>query len=477
MSQLLDRFARVLRESGDAPLVFGFAGPSWSAADLDRWASVLIDHCQTCGIPPGSPILTAVGNRAEFIAVLLAGLRSGRPVLPADPGTTASGMVALARSFGARALVTSMSVPGCDSHGLPGGTRLLIAREVEPQFYPRTAVLKLTSGSTGLPKAVLTSADNLACDAEQIVAVMGIRPDDVQLGTIPLSHAYGLGNLAVPVLWQGTRLALREGFVPHRLHQDVQSLGIRIWCGVPFMFEHLLAHPGPALPSSLRLLVSAGAPLMQSVVERFHMRFHRKVHSFYGTSETGGITFDDSDAVDGGRGVGYPLPHAHVTLQPVEGLDDAAGRRVFVAGPAVSSGYSAETDGAAFCDGGFLTGDLGRLDDGGRLHLTGRLSAFVNVAGRKVHPDEVALQLREMPGVRDVRVLGAPSATRGEQLVAIVVADGPPLTLLQVRQFCAARLPAHKIPRALVLTDAIPLDVRGKTDRVRLEALVASQVD
>jgi acyl-CoA synthetase (AMP-forming)/AMP-acid ligase II len=477
MSQLLDRFARVLRDSGDAPLVFSFGGGSWSPADLDRWASLLVGHCETFGIPAGSPILTALGNRAEFIAVLLAGLRSGRPVLPADPGTTASGIVALARSFGARALVTTASLPGGDSHALPGGTRLSIAQDLEPQLYPGVAVLKLTSGSTGLPKAVLTSADNLARDVEQIIAAMGIRPADVQLGTIPLSHAYGLGNLALPLLWQGTRVALREGFVPHRLYDDVQSLGIRTWPGVPFMFEHLLAHPGPALPSSLQLLVSAGAPLAQPVVEGFHARFHRKVHSFYGTSETGGITFDDSDAVDGRRGVGYPLPHARVTLQSVEGLDAAAGRRVYVAGPAVSSGYSAGADGAAFRDGGFLTGDLGRLDDDGRLHLTGRLSAFVNVAGLKVHPDEVALHLREMPGVRDVRVLGAPSATRGEQLVAILVSDGPPPTLLQVRQFCSARLPPHKIPRALVLTDAIPLDARGKTDRVRLEALVAAQVN
>ena len=87
--------------------------------------------------------------------------------------------------------------------------------------------------------------------------------------------------------------------------------------------------------------------------------------------------------------------------------------------------------------------------------------------------DEVALHLREMPGIRDIRVLGAPSISRGEQLVAVVVPEGPPPTLLQVRQFCAARLPPHKIPRMLVLTDEIPLDARGKTDRPRLDALVA----
>jgi len=86
------------------------------------------------------------------------------------------------------------------------------------------------------------------------------------------------------------------------------------------------------------------------------------------------------------------------------------------------------------------------------------------------------LHLREMPGVRDVRVAGAPSSTRGEQLVAIVVAESAAPTLLAVRQFCAARLPPHKIPRALVVTDTIPVDARGKTDRSRLEALVSEHL-
>jgi long-chain acyl-CoA synthetase len=471
MSQIVERFARVLRDRADSPLILSFPRPSWSAADLDAWASQLLECLERMRVPGGSPILTALGNRAEFIAVVLAGLRSGRPVLPADPGTSDVGLLALAEAFGASVLVTACPAATGESYTLPGGTQLTIVAGADPQIFQDVAVLKLTSGSTGVPKAVLASADNLACDVAQIVEAMGIGPDDVQLGTIPLSHAYGLGNLALPVLWQGTRVALREGFVPQRLHEDAGAFGIRVWPGVPFMFEHLLAHPVPVLPPSLGLLISAGAPLTHPVIERFHTRFGRKIHSFYGASETGGITFDDGDAVDG-RDVGHPLPHSRVTLRAVAGLDEDAGGRVHVAGPAVSRGYATGADGSEFCDGGFLTGDLGRVGEDGRLRLTGRISAFVNVAGRKVHPDEVALHLREMPGVRDVRVLGAPSTSRGEQLVAIVVPDGVAPTLLQVRRFCAARLPPHKLPRVLVVTDTIPLDARGKTDRHRLAALV-----
>jgi acyl-CoA synthetase (AMP-forming)/AMP-acid ligase II len=475
MPELLDTFARVLRDRGGRPLVGRIDEPCWSAMALDAWANRLVLRLDALSVPPGSPVVTALGNRAEFVGLVLACLRSNRPLVPADPGVTPHGVVALAGAFGAQAIVALPAMLPGESHPLAGHAELWVREDIEPREYPGTSILKVTSGSTGLPKAVLASADNLARDVEQIVAAMDIGADDVQLGTIPVSHAYGLGNLVLPALWQGTRVVLRDGFVPQRLPDDVRAFGVRVWPGVPFMFAHLIAHDGPPLPASLATLVSAGAPLLPAVVARFHERFARKVHSFYGTSETGGISFDGSDAV-ADCGVGTPLQHARVTLRPVEGLDGGEGGRVHVAGPAVARGYSAGTESADFCDGGFLTGDLGRFDATGRLTLAGRVSAFVNVAGRKVHPEEVAVHLRAMPGVRDVRVVGAPAASRGEQLVAILVPEGRAPSLLQIRRYCSARLPPYKIPRVLIVADAIPVDARGKTDRRRLEALVAAHV-
>ena len=103
--------------------------------------------------------------------------------------------------------------------------------------------------------------------------------------------------------------------------------------------------------------------------------------------------------------------------------------------------------------------------------LRGRISSFINVAGRKVHPDEVERVLRAMPGVQDVRVVAAPDAKRGQQVVACIVpahgVDAP--QTLEVRQFCAARLAPHKIPRVVITLDAIPLTARGKTDRAAIE--------
>jgi long-chain acyl-CoA synthetase len=246
---------------------------------------------------------------------------------------------------------------------------------------------------------------------------------------------------------------------------------------VPFMFEHLAsAPPVEGWPPRLEKLVSAGARLERSTVRRFFGTFGVKIHSFYGTTEAGGIAYDDEDELHDETTVGRPISGVAVTLRPEEGAPDDGGR-VHVGGKAVAARYVGErsADGS-FVDGGFLTGDFGRFDEHGRLLLTGRVSAFINVAGRKVQPEEVEQVLRAMPSIADARVLGAPDAARGQQIIACVVPRDDQRNVLAVRQFCASRLAVYKIPRQIVWLDGIPLTARGKTDRARLEAIVRDEL-
>jgi acyl-CoA synthetase (AMP-forming)/AMP-acid ligase II len=349
--------------------------------------------------------------------------------------------------------------------------------ESRPDLYRGAAALKLTSGSTGLPKATFTTETELVLDTEHIVEAMDIRPEHTQLAAIPLSHAYGLGNLLMAALLQGTAVVLREGFVPHAFPADVRTWGVNVFPGVPFMFEHLVSTALPGgWPPQLRTLISAGARLEADTVRRFHEAFGVKIHSFYGASETGGIAYDDSDEVRHETSVGRQMPGVRIELKPEEGAPQGSGR-VHVSGAAVASRYVGErpADGA-FADGGFLTGDFGRFDASRHLILTGRVSLFINVAGRKVQPEEVEQVIRDMPDVADVRVLGAPDEARGQQVVACVVPASEGLTTFAVRQYCAGRLASYKLPRAVVVLERIPLTGRGKTDRVRLEAIVSAHL-
>jgi long-chain acyl-CoA synthetase len=306
---------------------------------------------------------------------------------------------------------------------------------------------------------------------------MGIRPDDRQMAVIPLSHAYGLGNLAMPVLLKGTAIVLREAFVPQQLLTDARSYDVRVFPGVPFMFAHFANHVDASLwPRGLGALISAGSPLPAATAQAFAAQFGVKIHSFYGTSETGGIAFDDSPELDDTPTVGRAMPGVTITLRPEEGAP-VDGGRVHVASDAVSCRYvgADETTEDGFINGGFLTGDFGRFDSHCRLTLTGRVSSFINVAGKKVQPEEIEHILRCMPGIEDVRVVGASDAARGEMVIACVVARTN-VTATDVRHFCAARLATHKIPRTVVQLQRIPLTERGKTDRATLDALVREQL-
>ena len=324
----------------------------------------------------------------------------------------------------------------------------------------------------GRARATCTAESALVSDGRTVAAAMDIRPDDVQIASIPLSHSYGIGNLVMPLLLQGTAICLRDAFVPQRIPDDARQFNARHLPGAPYMFNHLATHPLPGgWPPSLTRLVSAGAPLESDVAERFRAAFGVKIHPFYGTSETGGIAFDDGDGPASTGFVGRALPGVEISLR-----DDEGRSRVHVRSAAVSSGYAGREDSDAFVDGGFLTTDLAAFDANYGLVLRGRVSSFVNVAGRKVQPEEVERALLEFPGVVEARVFGLEDRHRGERLVACLVLSGEHPSVLALRSFCGRRLSAHKIPRAFVVLDRIPLTARGKTDRDRLRTLAVERM-
>ncbi len=236
------------------------------------------------------------------------------------------------------------------------------------------------------------------------------------------------------------------------------------------MFHRFRALELDALPPSLRLLITAGARIDPTTARWIYERLGRKLHSFYGSSETGGIAYDESDECEEPPHVGRPLPEVTIDIR---GADATGTGRIFVAGNAVASAYAGEIPSdsdAGFLDGGFMTSDLGYIDDGGRLVMTGRASAMVNVAGRKVDPADVERVLAGLPGVVDARVIGTACDRRGQQLIAFVVSSTA-LTSVAVRRLCAQRLSPHKIPRRFIFLDQLPTDSRGKMDRRALEAL------
>jgi long-chain acyl-CoA synthetase len=476
MSHLLDeRFRRVCHDRRWSTAIHDLTdGRRRTFGDLLEQYLEIKRQLGALGIEPGSAVVALVGNRPTFFPLLAACMAARTTFIPLGETTDEEAAAVIVES-GARAVVTDRALPfeSTDEAAVGDGMRLVVRPAPSGRAsYGESVVLKLTSGSTAVPKAAIAAIEHLINDGDHVIEAMALRPDDVNFSCIPLSHSYALGNVVLPLLLQGTAVALRQSFNPAQSLGDMAAAEATVLPGVPFMFDRFRTLDVERMPPKLRLLITAGARIDPETVRWFWGSLARKVHSFYGSSETGGIAYDDTEDLTEPLHVGRPMPETEVTIRDA---DPSGGGRVFVTGSAVARSYAEVGAGSldsGFIDGGFLTGDLGRFDGERRLVLTGRVSTLVNVAGLKVDPAEVERVLIEVPGIAAVRVLGASCDRRGQQLVAFVVSDRP-MTSLDLRRRCARMLSPHKIPRQFIFLDRLPVDARGKMDRRALEALAA----
>jgi O-succinylbenzoic acid--CoA ligase len=319
-------------------------------------------------------------------------------------------------------------------------------RPDEPLESDDVAVVVPTSGSTGEPKGVLLTADNLRASAAAAASVAGRGQ---WLLAIPPTHVGGL-QVLVRSLLAGTAPVVLEGSTTVQAFEAATARLTgprRLVSLVPTQLRRLLASPALREYDAV-LLGGAAAPagLLRSAREA-----GVRVVTTYGMSETsGGCVYD-----------GVPLPGVRV---------DVAGR-IRLSGPVVARGYRLRPDltATAFAGDTFTTDDLGELDDAGRLVVLGRADDVVVTGGEKVAPAAVEEALAAHPAVADVAVVGVADEEWGQRVVAVVVLRAP-LTLEQAREHVAQRLPRAAAPRELRVVDALPLLPSGKIDRVGLRA-------
>jgi long-chain acyl-CoA synthetase len=316
-----------------------------------------------------------------------------------------------------------------------------------------TALVKLTSGSTGEPLGICLGEEALLVGIRQIAEGMSLCADQRVLVAIPLSHSYGFDNGVLSLAVVGTPLILEPGFYPTRLLQALQEGEATFFPAVPPLVRCLGEVPWPP-GLALRRVICAAGPLASEHARRFRERSGRAVHQFYGSTETGGITFERHPEEEAAEGtVGTPLPGVSIQL--------------------TGNGQVRVCSGASF--GGLLgrdrklgsrsvlLGDQAEWTADGRLRLTGRAASFLNVGGCKISVQAVESALREVHGVEDAAVVGVADAVRGDRLVAFLVSrNGPP---------DLSRLPSRIAPREVRLVETLPYTPRGKLDRLRLREM------
>lgn len=324
-----------------------------------------------------------------------------------------------------------------------------------PVLPANCAHLKLTSGSTGQPRLIAFTEEQLAADARNIVSTMGLKPEWPNLGVISLAHSYGFSNLILPLLLDGIPLILVDAPLPAIVATAAKLTGQVTIAAVPALWRTW--HEAGSIPANVRLAISAGAPLPVALEAEIYAKCGLKIHNFYGSSECGGIAYDHSEA---------PRTDASIVGSAMDNVVLAVNTDgcLEVRGEAVGLGYfPSEPD--RLGNQCFTTSDLVEFKEG-QVHLLGRASDVINVAGRKISPETIEAALASHPAVNCCVVFGAPSddASRGETIVAMVrLHEEVPIEML--RQHLLAMQPAWQLPREWVITDELTPNTRGKIPR------------
>jgi long-chain acyl-CoA synthetase len=456
---MFDRFVSLVLAAPGAPaLIDAESGTVTTRQALFVRANELAAQLAEAGLRARDVVAIRLPNSVDFVAAFLAACRLDLVVAPIDRDAKETEVATILAHFAIRGLIYRADALSITVR--PSVEPVALDRRPTPALPAAARLLKLTSGSTGLPKAIVTTERNLISDAVNICQSMQIASSDVNLGAIPFSHSYGFSNLVMPLVLFGTPVVVSNDYLPQALIESANRYRCTVAPLIPMVYAHLVTAAHGSF-ETMRTFISAGAPLPASTSRRFRERFGIDIHSFYGCSECGGITYDRrGGAVERGT-VGAALDG--VSLQTANG-------RLEVRGASVAAGYlfDAQTF-QPFANGVYLSDDLveAREDE---IALTGRAGDLINTAGKKVNPREVEAILLQIDGVRDAKVYGEAAGARGEVVAAAIVAT-PNVTREQVREFCRERLSLHKVPRIVKIIDEMPVDERGKVKRAALAAL------
>ncbi|MEZ5964113.1 MAG: fatty acid--CoA ligase family protein [Planctomycetota bacterium] len=427
--------------------------------DIEALAHAAASRLGHARLPAGATVALAAPNGPGFLAGLLGCLLARHPVLLLDAEAAQREGPTAAAHLGAAALLS------CSAWPPPRAPFALcpLTDAVECVAPTGTTVLKLTSGSTGRPRAAAFTSQALLADCAQIARTMDIPPHDRLLATVPMSFSYGLGNLTLPALANGNELVVADALNPVATLAAAARADATVFPAVPVFLQTLLRLTIRSLPPKLRLIISAGAPLSTAAARAFRARFARPVHTFYGSSECGGISYDRTGSAAERGSVGTPIDGVRLEL-----ADDGI---LAVHSPAVATGYVPDPGDDALRAGRFRTADCAAIDPTtNEVRLLGRRSDVVNVGGRKVYPGEIEDVVAQIPGVEDVVVFGETLEDRATEVchAVIVVRPDVAVTPRTVRDHCAKQLAAHKVPKLVSVVPEIPRTERGKLDHARL---------
>jgi malonyl-CoA/methylmalonyl-CoA synthetase len=482
-----------VRDQPQRPFLITPEGRQLSYASLreqsGQFAAALIRR----GIVPGDRVAVQVDKSAQAVLLYVACLRLGAVFVPINTANTANEVGYFLRDSQARLAVVrpadralldpaaaEAGVEHSETLGAHGeGSLPELAAHCDPNpVLPcglggdAPAAIVYTSGTTGRSKGAMLSRANLASNATTLAEVWRFSGRDILLHVLPLFHIHGLFAAINTVLASGSGLLLLPKFDAALTLQHLPKA--TVFMGVPTHYTRLLQLPelDRGATAGVRLFVSGSAPLLPETHHEFLRRTGHVILERYGMTETLINTSNPYDGVRKPGSVGPPLPGIEIRIA---GGDIGA---LEVKGPNVFAGYwrdPEKTRGEFTLDGWFKTGDLGRMDPDGYVHIVGRAKDLVISGGYNVYPKEVETELDALSGVSESAVFGVPHPDFGEGVTAVVVLQlAAMLSEADIISSLQARLARYKIPKRVLLIDELPRNAMGKVQKNELRKTYAT---
>jgi long-chain acyl-CoA synthetase len=482
--------ADVLRQRAELQpdqVAITFEGDVRTYADLNVRSNQVAQGLAAAGVKAGDRIAVLDRNRLEHSEVMFAAAKLGATYLPVNWRLAPDEVAYVLANSGAAVvfvggdlfpllerMTTHPKVIDLDQEYAGW---LAEQPTSDPGVEPApndTALQMYTSGTTGLPKGVLLSHDNL-CRAAALGAAWGMAEDTIALACMPLFHMSGTSWSFVCLFHGGTVVLLRDPD-PGKVLQAVADERVSHALLVPAVIQMVLAHPNATTTdfSSLRRMVYGGSPIAPDVLADALSTFGCDFMQLYGLTESTGLgtALDPSDHLGDPRllrSVGKPARGVELrVVDPHLGVDAGVGDvgEVWLRSASIMTGYwqnDEASDEVLVADGWLRTGDAGYLDIDGFLFLHDRVKDMIVSGGENVYPAEVERVLREHTAIADVAVIGVPDERWGETVKAVVVrAPGNAADAAELIAFTRERLAHYKCPTSVDFVDALPRNASGK---------------
>ncbi|MFE6995730.1 class I adenylate-forming enzyme family protein [Microbacterium sp. NPDC057659] len=496
LTWMLERSARTFPDKPAIVSDLGSLDYRQLLAASRRAAAVFRD----AGVQPGDRVGVMAYNTPAFAVAAFGLWRAGAALVPVNHKFTGREVAYVAAHAGLQVIVADVDLEGRVREGAPDARLLTIADDGSGSFDVAVAAAEewsgvevagdhiaqvlYTSGTTSSPKGCLHTHEGLANVPAYTTAAVGLQREDRFLIAMPIWHASPLNNWFLSMMYLGGTAVLLKEYHPVHFLQAVQQHRATAFFGAPIAYLaplKVLPTIGKSLAdfdlSSMRLWAYGGAPMGADTVRMLQKAYGTDAFfQVYGMSEMGpvGSALYPAEQIEKAGSIGAGgMPGVDIRVVNAEGVDAAAGEvgELWMRSATRMAGYlndPAATD-AVFEGDWYRTGDLAKADADGYLFIVDRLKDVVITGGENVYSPEVEEALRQHPAVVDAAIVGRPHGEWGETVVAVVEASAD-LSLDEVRGFLAEHLAKYKIPRELIVREALPRNPSGKVMKHVLRA-------